>query len=132
MRYLLKGDGYPCHEASTGADALGYMANHTPCVVILDHGLPDMTGFDVLRSMKADARLANVPVIVFSANPFVEDEAMQLGATQFVLKSSLDWVALIAFIRNACGPSKQMPVGPPPPRRDPQVDELPERQKKAT
>lgn len=64
--YLMD-EGYAVIEARTGEDALLLAAEWQPAVVLLDLGLPTISGFDVLRSLKAAPRTRDIPIIVISA-----------------------------------------------------------------
>lgn len=52
LRINLSVRGYEVYTAATGADALRIAAEHRPDVVILDLGLPDMSGIDVLGGLR--------------------------------------------------------------------------------
>lgn len=71
MRYIvtswLRRAGHRVIEASTGSDALHLIATRPIDVVVLDVGLPDLSGNDVCERIKADPRTAAVPVIHISA-----------------------------------------------------------------
>jgi CheY-like chemotaxis protein len=62
----------------------------TPELVVLDLHLPRMRGLDVLRTMKGDAQLKDIPVVVMSSQLRQEDalQALQLGATAVLSKSA--------------------------------------------
>lgn len=68
LRINLTVRGYQVITASTGAGALRAAAEHPPDVVILDLGLPDMSGIDVLGGLRG---WLTAPVIVFGAYRFV-------------------------------------------------------------
>jgi hypothetical protein len=51
-----------------GSLALELAARHDPAVVLLDLDLPDLSGEEVLRRLKADSRTESIPVIVLSAD----------------------------------------------------------------
>jgi DNA-binding response OmpR family regulator len=53
---LLELFGHECRTAATGRDALAQAATFDPDIVILDIGLPDISGYDVARSLRARAR----------------------------------------------------------------------------
>lgn len=61
-----------------------------PELVVLDLNLPRMNGLDVLRTMKADTQLRDIPVVVMSSELRQEDalQARQLGATAVLSKSA--------------------------------------------
>ena len=87
--------------AEDGAQALAEARRVLPELILLDYGLPDMTGVDVLRKLRADPRTQQIPVIVISASPLVEDRlaALAAGAEDFLMKPVEDRV-LLARIRN--------------------------------
>jgi DNA-binding response OmpR family regulator len=61
--------GFAVHTAVNGAQGLEVMAQHPPDLVLLDYMMPLMDGPAVLEAMRADERLARVPVILMSAMP---------------------------------------------------------------
>src|SRR5687767_7485597 len=102
---LLRSSGYVAQCSHDGAEALALAARVNPRVVILDVMMPGMSGVDVLRAMRADAALAAVPVLMYSAsdNPAHAEEAARLGAKGFILKGT-DWAAFIARVGSLAGP----------------------------
>src|SRR5213596_2261525 len=64
LRATLTGQGYRLFEATSGADGLVEIASRQPDVVIVDLGLPDIDGLDVIRRVR---EWTPVPVIVLSA-----------------------------------------------------------------
>jgi two-component system, OmpR family, KDP operon response regulator KdpE len=85
LRATLTGQGYRLFEVSTGGDALVEVAQRQPDVVILDLGLPDMDGLDVIRRLR---EWSAVPVIVLSARGQERDKvgALDAGADDYVSK----------------------------------------------
>ncbi len=75
-------------RASRGDDALEEIGRARPDLVVLDLGLPDRSGLDVLRELKARPRTRSIPVVVFSASSRWSDvaSAYALGAASFVKK----------------------------------------------
>lgn len=74
---------------SSGQDGLDAVKQDLPDLILLDIGLEDIDGIEVLRRLKADTATANVPVIVLS-NMREQDkgeEARKLGAVDYVLKA---------------------------------------------
>ena len=55
--------GYEVVEATSGEEALRMAAAIEPCLVLLDVNLPDISGTDVCRRLKADPKTASIPVI---------------------------------------------------------------------
>jgi two-component system KDP operon response regulator KdpE len=85
LHAALGGQGYRVHESSTGADGLVEVATRQPDVVILDLGLPDMEGLDVIRKVR---EWSAVPVIVLSARGQESDKvaALDAGADDYLSK----------------------------------------------
>ena len=77
--------GYEVLTAATGAAALDSAEAHQPGVVVLDLGLPDLDGLEVLRRLRA---WSAVPVIVLTAREDEHDKvaALDLGADDYVTK----------------------------------------------
>jgi CheY-like chemotaxis protein len=78
IRELLGHDDIEIVNAETGAEALDLLRQEQCDCVVLDLRLPDMSGFDVLERMRADARLADVPVVVFTGRELTVEEDAQL------------------------------------------------------
>jgi two-component system KDP operon response regulator KdpE len=85
LRTSLAGHNYRITEAESGQAALDILAREKPDLVILDLGLPDMEGIEVLRRIRATSR---VPVVVLSSRgeERVKVEALELGADDYVTK----------------------------------------------
>ena len=77
--------GYTVTEADTGTKALTAAANAEPDVIVLDLGLPDLSGLDVIRAIRG---YAATPIIVLSARTGSGDKvhALDLGADDYVTK----------------------------------------------
>lgn len=94
---LLRRDGFDVEVAGRGAEVPGLWATHRPDLAILDLGLPDVNGFDLLRDLRAEH---DVPVIVLSGRADESDRvlALELGADDYVVKPFLNR-ELVARIR---------------------------------
>lgn len=79
MRINLRAGGYEVECVTNAADALDSLSAGRPDLVLLDLGLPDMDGVDLLRRIRAES---TVPVVVLSARHQPEDkvEALDEGA----------------------------------------------------
>jgi DNA-binding NarL/FixJ family response regulator len=85
-------------EAGDGADALSAVARLAPEVVLLDIGLPDMSGFDVAERISAQTTV----VLVSSRSPDqVSIRARGCGAAGFIAKDELTGAALEAIVAGA-------------------------------
>ena len=67
LRRRLERHGYTVLEAGTGSDGLALIESEALDALILDVNLPDMSGFDIVRLLRADPRTALLPVIHVSA-----------------------------------------------------------------
>jgi two-component system KDP operon response regulator KdpE len=76
LRVTLTGQGYRLFEAATGADGVMEVGSRQPDVVIVDLGLPDMDGLEVIRRIR---EWTAVPVIVLSARGQERDKVTALG-----------------------------------------------------
>ena len=82
---VLNNNGYEAMQAQTGEEALSMISSHCPDLVILDLGLPDMDGLDILRSLRS---WSSLPVVVVSARSHERDKvaALDLGADDYITK----------------------------------------------
>ena len=82
---VLEANGYRLRLASTGAEALAALAEAVPAVTLLDLGLPDLDGMEVLRALR---RKSQAPVIVLSARGEEADKvtALDEGADDYIMK----------------------------------------------
>jgi CheY-like chemotaxis protein len=78
IRELLGHDDIDIVTTGTGAGALQTLRDQVCDCVVLDLRLPDMTGFDVLEAIRADAAIADVPVVVFTGRELTPEEDARL------------------------------------------------------
>lgn len=85
---FVKRAGYQPLVADTGAAALAWISVTRPDLILIDLGLPDMTGESVIESLKADPRTRAVPIIVQTAFESNErtDRALDIGADEVMVK----------------------------------------------
>ena len=85
MRRVLEANGYESIIVGTGREALSMLTSHCPDVVILDLGLPDMDGMDVLTQLRAWSLM---PVVVVSARTDEREKvrALDVGADDYITK----------------------------------------------
>jgi CheY-like chemotaxis protein len=93
---LLEESGYSVAAAPTGADAVRLAGERTPDLVLLDLGLPDISGIDVARSIKANPATKNVPVVALTGrdDDGSREALLAAGCSAFLLKP-VDTQALI-------------------------------------
>ena len=109
MARSLADSGHAVRTEARGSDALSVVVDWQPDVVVLDLGLPDLDGTDVLRMIRS---VSSVPVIVATAR---DDEVeivkvLDAGADDYVIKpysaSQLD-ARIRAVLRRAAGPGDE-------------------------
>lgn len=89
VRNLLKEIGYAnSDEAEDGVDALNKLRSAKYDFVVSDINMPNMNGFDLLRSIRADETLKQLPVLMVTAEAKKEDiiTAAQAGASGYIVK----------------------------------------------
>lgn len=81
--------GYTTACANSGGDALDLLEQVQPDVIVLDWMMPKMDGLEVLKKLRADPRMKDVPVLIYSAadDAAMQKQAAKLGAQGCVLKS---------------------------------------------
>ena len=98
-RMLLR-EGYRVVLAKDGLDALERLANEKPAIVLSDIEMPRMDGFDLVRNLRADARLHDLPVIMITSRIAQKhrDYAVELGVEHYLGKpyAEEELLALIA------------------------------------
>ena len=85
----LRKDGYRILEAHDGAEALDLVRAERPALLLLDAGMPQLTGFDVCAAVRADASLVAQPhVMMLTAAGQEADRrrALEVGVDEFLTK----------------------------------------------
>ena len=87
QRMLLR-DGYRVAMASDGLQALERLQEEIPAVVLSDIEMPRMDGFDLVRNIRADARMKDLPIIMITSRIAEKhrEHAMQLGINHYLGK----------------------------------------------
>ena len=103
--FQLRWSGTTVVSASDGANGLELIEAESPDVVILDIGLPDMDGFQVLRELR---RFSQVPVIMLTVRGEDTDVAkgLELGADDYIVKP-FSHIELIARVQVALPPNQE-------------------------
>jgi two-component system, OmpR family, KDP operon response regulator KdpE len=99
LTITLQSNDYKVFEASTGKEGLNLAASHTPDLILLDLGLPDQNGHDVLKHLR---EWYKKPVIIVSVQNGEEDivKALDTGADDYLIKPFRTG-ELLARIRSA-------------------------------
>ncbi len=106
----LRARGYQVHAAATGAGALQLAATDAPDAVVLDLGLPDMDGSDVIAGLRG---WTDVPILVLSAREHSRQKvaALDAGADDYVVKP-FGMEELLARLRAAIRRGTPTPAEP--------------------
>ena len=93
-------DVYDLVEYETGTEALQGFQEEVPDLVLLDISLPGMDGSEVLQRMRADSRLAGIPVIALTAHAMAGDRERYLaqGFDEYLTKPIVDEQVLLDAI----------------------------------
>ncbi|MEH2284851.1 MAG: response regulator [Nostoc sp.] len=99
---ILQNAGFTVVEAATGATGLKAAVEHQPALVILDVKLPDISGFEVCRQIKANPETAFIPVLHLSAS-FIQSqdkaEGLDSGADAYLVQP-VEPIELLATVRS--------------------------------
>ncbi len=88
IRYKLRGAGFVVLEANDGLTALHMAHEHRPDLIVLDLMLPEMTGEEVCRQLKASSSTAAIPVLMLTAKgqPSERIAGLEIGADDYLVK----------------------------------------------
>jgi sigma-B regulation protein RsbU (phosphoserine phosphatase) len=84
--HVLRAEGYQVSVAVNGKAALAALEGEPPDLILLDHMMPGMSGAEVLKKIRQDPRLADIPTVFLTASTLDITEALDLGATDFFAK----------------------------------------------
>jgi len=88
MEYLMKHAGYEVVTACDGQQALDYLAENSPSLMILDVMMPNKNGFEVCEEVRADNRFVDMPILMLTAkgNEAEMNKGFSLGADAYITK----------------------------------------------
>jgi two-component system, OmpR family, KDP operon response regulator KdpE len=107
LRATLTAEGYVYHESETASDGIAQSAARQPDLILLDLGLPDRDGLEVIRDVR---KSSHVPIVILSARGQERNKvaALDLGADDYIEKP-FGVGELLARIRAALRRSAPMP-----------------------
>jgi len=85
---MMRLNGYRVLKTYSGTPAMQLIAQQRPDLIIMDIMMPDVSGLDVLRSVRSDPSLASIPVVIVSAKAAAEDirTGLEAGASIYLTK----------------------------------------------
>jgi CheY-like chemotaxis protein len=83
---MLRHSGCQADCVGSAADALASLAARRPKLVLLDVAMPQMDGIELLRELRRGEETRELPVVMLTAHPLREQEALELGALDFIVK----------------------------------------------
>jgi two-component system chemotaxis response regulator CheY len=102
LRTCLEVAGYTCIEAKDGQDAISWLENESPDLIVTDHQMPKVTGLELIKGLKSQKKTEAIPIIFYSGQLVADlkTSALQAGAIAvlekpFPLKEFLDLVTQI-------------------------------------
>ncbi len=100
-RSILEAHGYRVRVAVDGLEALDLLRAEKADLIITDIQMPRLDGFGLVEALKADSRLAGIPVIIVSSleRPEDQERGLLLGADAYVVKRKFDQTELLDAIR---------------------------------
>ena len=100
---LLQREGYRVVMAADGLQALERLQEERPAVVLSDIAMPRMDGFDLARNIRADARLAGLPIIMITSRIAEKhrEHAKELGVDHYLGKPYAE-DELMSLVRHYC------------------------------
>src|SRR5450432_4194145 len=104
-------EGYQVEAAADGETGVQLIHSFHPDAVLLDLMLPQMSGVEVIKTIRAEAEFAKLPIIVFS-NTYLTNlvqEAWKAGATKCLSKASCSPKEVLDLVRHTIGESGAMP-----------------------
>jgi len=111
LRLALESNGYSVHEADSGEQGLAEVAFRRPDVIVLDLGLPDLDGVQVLKRLR---EWSQTPVVILSVRDSEEQKvaALDAGADDYVTKpfSTAELMARLRVAQRRAKPADESPV----------------------
>ncbi len=107
LRDLLEDEGYSVVTAGNGRAALERMAERRPDLVVLDLMMPVLDGRRTLETMAADARFAEVPVVIMSAAPALVGLDASVSNIVGILQKPFSIEALLGVVSEHVGATQE-------------------------
>ena len=102
MTTKLTKEGYEVKIAVDGVQLMDLLKSYIPDLIILDLLMPKKDGFEVIKEVKEDPKLKNIPILIASNLGQSSDiqQVLNLGATDYIIKSEFTLESLVQKIKN--------------------------------
>ncbi len=110
IKMILENAGYHVDIATSGQQALNYIAGTIPDGIVLDLMMPGIDGFEVLEKMRSTQATAGIPVLILTARDLTPEDLNKLTSNnvqQLVQKGDIDIQGLLGKIKDMLGPPKK-------------------------
>lgn len=93
---LLEAHGYETIEIRDGLDAVAVVKRHRPDLILMDIQLPEISGLDITKKIKADKDICDIPVVAVTAFAMKDDEEkiMRAGCQAYISKP----ISIVSFL----------------------------------
>jgi DNA-binding response OmpR family regulator len=105
LNEILQQEGFKILSAFDGEEALKLTKEEMPDLILLDLILPKKDGFEVLKELKADEKMKDIPVIVLTNLEGIGDveKAIELGAISYLVKANYKLEDVVRKIKDFLG-----------------------------
>jgi DNA-binding response OmpR family regulator len=88
IRYNLEREGFRVRVATSGEEALDVISDRPPSLVLLDLNLPQMSGLEICRRLRAESATSRTPILILTARTEESDKVLglNLGADDYITK----------------------------------------------
>lgn len=101
---LLEAHGYRTVETRSGVEAVELARAHRPDLIIMDIQLPEISGLDVTRKLKADPELRSIPVVAVTAFAMKGDEErIRAGGCEAYLSKPISVMQFLSTVKQYAG-----------------------------
>src|SRR5215471_5851597 len=103
IKDVIEAQGYRAITVTNGRDALGVLEEERPALMLFDLFMPVMTGAELLKIIKRNPQLADIPRVIMTA---ANDQMIGVREDVPVLYKPVDFEALTRLLHQFCGPAR--------------------------
>ena len=100
LKFVLEDEGYTVSAANSGAEALSMIERNDPILVLLDVAMPDMSGIEVAKRLRADPRTSSIRLALHTGRPEQQVREQFTDYDAFIGKTE-DAQQLVAAVKSA-------------------------------